>query len=83
MSYMYIFQEFSMSLYLRQKWLDERMAYYPKYNGTITLNYNQFNKVWSPDLFIRNLKSGHLHDITVPNRLIRLYPNGTFLYSQR
>ena len=32
---------------------------------------------------MRNLKSGFLHQMTVPNRLIRLSPDGTVLYSQR
>ena len=71
-----------MTFYLRQRWVDERLTY-TAYNNPITLNYNQFNKIWAPDLFFRNLKSGSLHEITVPNRLIRLYPNGTLLFSQR
>ncbi|KAK2150386.1 hypothetical protein LSH36_407g01041 [Paralvinella palmiformis] len=74
--------EYSMTFYLRQRWVDERLTY-TAYNNPITLNYNQFNKIWAPDLFFRNLKSGSLHEITVPNRLIRLYPNGTLLFSQR
>ena len=80
---LYVFQEFSMTFYLRQRWQDERLAYAKKYNNSITLNYNQFSKVWTPDLFFRNLKSGSLHDITVPNRLLRLSPDGTLLFSQR
>jgi len=34
-------------------------------------------------VFVRNLKAGVFHTITVPNRLIRLSPDGTILYSQR
>src|SRR6218665_1424620 len=51
--------------------------------SSITLNHNQFDRLWSPDVFIRNLKAGMFHTITVPNRLIRLSPDGTVLYSQR
>ncbi|ESO06183.1 hypothetical protein HELRODRAFT_188291 [Helobdella robusta] len=75
-------EEFSMTCYLRQVWTDSRLAY-KDYNKSITLNYNQFDRLWIPDLFIRNLKSGRLHAITLPNRLIRLSPDGTVLYSQR
>lgn len=74
--------EYSMTLYLRQMWRDERLAY-TSYNRSITLNHNQFDRLWTPDVFVRNLKAGVFHTITVPNRLIRLWPNGTILYSQR
>jgi Neurotransmitter-gated ion-channel ligand binding domain len=50
---------------------------------SITLNHNQFDRLWTPDLFVRNLKNGVFHQITVPNRMIRLSPDGTVLYSQR
>lgn len=74
--------EYSMTCYLRQTWTDIRLAY-SDYNKSVTLNHNQFDRIWTPDLFVRNLKSGLLHQTTVPNRLIRLSPDGTVLYSQR
>ncbi len=43
----------------------------------------QVSEIWVPDLFFRNEKNGVRHDITVPNRLLRIWPNGTILYSQR
>ena len=76
-----MFQEFSTTLYLRQVWRDERLAFPGTRN--VTLNHKQFDRMWTPDVFIRNLKSGSFHTITVPNRLIRLSPDGTILYSQR
>jgi len=76
-----ILQEFSTTLYLRQIWQDERLAFNGERN--VTLNHKQFDRMWTPDVFIRNLKSGIFHTITVPNRLIRLSPDGTILYSQR
>ncbi|XP_069989689.1 glutamate-gated chloride channel [Penaeus vannamei] len=36
-----------------------------------------------PDLFFKNEKTGHFHDIILPNRYIRIYPNGDVLYSIR
>jgi len=76
-----VVQEFSTTLYLRQVWRDPRL----RFEGTrnVTLNHKQFDRMWTPDVFIRNLKSGSFHTITVPNRLIRLSPDGTILYSQR
>ena len=81
-------QEFSTTLYLRQVWKDERLAFldYAEATGdnrSVTLHHKQFDRMWTPDVFIRNLKDGLFHTITVPNRLIRLSPDGTILYSQR
>lgn len=39
--------------------------------------------LWVPDTFIVDSKKSFLHDITVENRLIRIYPNGTVLYALR
>lgn len=75
--------DYSVTLYLRQVWKDERLSFAGKHNSSITLNYNHFDRLWTPDVFVRNLKSGIFHDITVPNRLIRVSPDGTVLYSQR
>ena len=72
-----------MTLYLRQVWKDERLAFRSENNKSITLNHRQFDRMWTPDVFIRNLKAGVFHTITVPNRLIRLSHDGTILYSQR
>ena len=72
-----------MDLYLRQTWQDYRLAFDKFFNKSLTLNYNQVHRLWVPDLFFRNEKSGHLHEITVPNRLLRIWPNGTILFSQR
>jgi hypothetical protein len=74
--------EYSMTFYLRQSWRDYRLAY-TQINSTVTLNYNDLSRIWVPDLFFRNERAGMLHDITVPNRLIRLSPDGRVLYSQR
>lgn len=72
-----------MTFYLRQSWRDDRLSYKPLNNKSVTLNYNDLGRIWVPDLFFRNEKAGMLHDITVPNRLIRLGPDGSILYSQR
>nr|AWJ68194.1 putative GABA receptor 12 [Hirudo verbana] len=74
--------EFSMTMYLRQVWKDERLIF-DMTRKNITLNHRQFDRMWTPDVFVRNLKAGVFHQITVPNRLIRLSPDGTILYSQR
>ena len=40
-------------------------------------------KVWMPDTFFRNEKIGAFHTILQPNLYIRIFPDGTVLYSIR
>ena len=86
MWFVLVLQEYSTTLYLRQIWRDDRLAFagHERNHGrSVTLHHRQFDRMWTPDVFIRNLKNGLFHTITVPNRLIRLSPDGTILYSQR
>ena len=75
-------QDYKMTLYLRQVWEDPRLVY-DMYNKTIVLSYKQYDKLWVPDLFIKNEKTGISHKITVANMLIRVSPQGQVLLSQR
>ncbi|XP_064649954.1 glycine receptor subunit alpha-4-like [Lineus longissimus] len=69
-------------MFFRQRWIDPRLAY-TKYNTSLTLGYSRVSELWLPDTFFGNEKSGKSHSITVPNKLLRLYPNGEILYSQK
>ncbi|KAI0212671.1 Glycine receptor subunit alpha-2 [Lamellibrachia satsuma] len=69
-------------MFLRQRWRDDRLANIST-SESFPLVYDILRKLWIPDLYILNEKEGHTHDITVPNRLIHLAPDGRILYSQR
>eukprot|EP00920_Eleutheroschizon_duboscqi_P006223 GHVT01014483.1.p1 GENE.GHVT01014483.1~~GHVT01014483.1.p1 ORF type:complete len:154 (+),score=0.46 GHVT01014483.1:185-646(+) len=77
--------DYTMDIYLRQKWRDTRMSYNISDTGEspITLGANAVDKVWTPDIFFPNEKSASLHMLTKPNKLMRLYENGTVIYSIR
>ncbi len=78
--------EYTIDCYFRMEWYDPRLAYANsswKHVEDITLHYDLVNKVWTPDAFFRNAKDAKSHMITVPNRLIRIYPEGRVLFSQR
>ena len=75
-------QDYSINIYLRQVWEDPRLQY-SGFNKTLTLSYKQFENIWVPDIYVINEKEGRFHDITVPNRLLQVTPNGKVLYSQR
>jgi hypothetical protein len=78
--------EYSVDCYFRQEWIDPRLNFenstWSKV-GDIALHYDLVNKVWTSDAFFRNGKDAKFHTITVPNRLMRIYPSGKVLFSQR
>ena len=49
----------------------------------ITLSADNFNRLWVPDLFFTNEKSGSFHDVTTNNILLKVSPDGQILYSAR
>ncbi|XP_054708304.1 glycine receptor subunit alpha-2-like isoform X2 [Uloborus diversus] len=77
--------EFSMDIYLRQSWIDSRLRLSRfGINNTVTLNGQDIiDNIWKPDLFFRNLKAGNFHSVTVPNKLIKISPDGRILFSMR
>ena len=47
------------------------------------LTMTDASKIWMPDTFFRNEKIGSFHTILQPNLYIRIFPDGTVLYSIR
>uniref|UniRef100_A0A0N5BAJ1 Ig-like domain-containing protein n=1 Tax=Strongyloides papillosus TaxID=174720 RepID=A0A0N5BAJ1_STREA len=78
--------EYLSQITLRQKWVDERLAYG---NNKSILNppeyfiLNDDSKIWMVDTFFPNEKSAHRHMIDKPNMLLRVYGNGSIIYSVR
>ncbi|XP_041360161.1 glycine receptor subunit alpha-3-like isoform X2 [Gigantopelta aegis] len=76
--------DYSLSIFLRQKWQDRRLTYEPLNNiEALELDARIMSKIWVPDLFFANEKNAAFHDVTVPNRLMHVYPNGTIFFSIR
>lgn len=74
-------QDYTATIFLRQRWTDERLVF--KGNKSLSLDGRLVELLWVPDTFIVDSKKSFLHDITVENRLIRIFPNGTVLYALR
>lgn len=75
-------QEFTMDMFFRQMWMDERLAF----NGPIEilrLNNRMVDKIWTPDTFFLNSKKSLAHNMTTPNKLFRIMQNGTVFYTMR
>ncbi|XP_075065901.1 gamma-aminobutyric acid receptor subunit pi [Mixophyes fleayi] len=73
--------DYTATIFLRQRWTDERLMF--EGNKSITLDPRLVQLLWVPDTYIVDSKKSFLHDITVENRLIRLFSNGTVLYAIR
>ncbi|XP_063786115.1 gamma-aminobutyric acid receptor subunit pi-like [Pseudophryne corroboree] len=73
--------DYTATIFLRQRWTDERLMF--DGNKSITLDPRLVQLLWVPDTYIVESKKSFLHDVTVDNRLVRLYANGTVLYALR
>ena len=76
-------QEYSVQVTFREQWIDSRLRFNNRDGSIRYLVLTDPNRVWRPDLFFKNEKEGHFHDIIMPNVLLRIYPDGMVLYSIR
>lgn len=74
-------QDYTATIYLRQRWTDRRLVF--EGNESVTLDARLVEFLWVPDTYIVESKKSFLHEVTVGNRLIRLFSNGTVLYALR
>ena len=79
-----IFQDFMVSIFIREKWSDHRLRFGNLSNDEmITLDARLAEQLWLPDLYFTNEKEAHFHYVTVPNRYVRIFRNGTVYHSAR
>nr|XP_020651556.1 gamma-aminobutyric acid receptor subunit alpha-3 isoform X1 [Pogona vitticeps] len=74
--------EYTIDVFFRQSWHDERL----RFDGPmkiLPLNNLLASKIWTPDTFFHNGKKSVAHNMTTPNKLLRLVDNGTLLYTMR
>lgn len=75
------FQDYTATIFLRQRWRDSRLVF--PGNESVSVDGRLVSLLWIPDTFIPDSKRSFLHDVTVENRLIRIFSNGTVLYALR
>ncbi|KAL4641645.1 gamma-aminobutyric acid receptor subunit alpha-2-like, partial [Arapaima gigas] len=74
--------EYTIDVFFRQSWKDERL----RFNGPMNilrLNNLMASKIWTPDTFFHNGKKSVAHNMTMPNKLLRIQEDGTLLYTMR
>ncbi|VDO66035.1 unnamed protein product [Heligmosomoides polygyrus] len=74
---------FSFNCYFRQTWTDSRLMFNGTNNHQLSLSMAMLDKIWKPDTYFWNGARSYIHSMTTSNRLVRLYPDGTVLYSSR
>ncbi|XP_056422069.1 gamma-aminobutyric acid receptor subunit rho-2 isoform X2 [Hyla sarda] len=75
--------DFTMTLYLRHYWKDERLSFPSTTNKSMTFDSRLVKKIWVPDVFFVHSKRSFIHDTTTENIMLRVYPDGQVLYSMR
>uniref|UniRef100_A0A3P8YLW1 GABA(C) receptor n=1 Tax=Esox lucius TaxID=8010 RepID=A0A3P8YLW1_ESOLU len=75
--------DFTMTLYLRHYWKDERLSFPSTTNKSMTFDGRLVKKIWVPDVFFVHSKRSFIHDTTTENIMLRVYPDGHVLYSLR
>ncbi|KAJ7989203.1 hypothetical protein DPEC_G00317070 [Dallia pectoralis] len=75
--------DFTMTLYLRHYWKDERLSFPSSNNQSMTFDSRLAKKIWVPDMFFVHSKRSFIHDTTTDNVMLRVYPDGNVLYSMR
>ncbi|XP_072188765.1 gamma-aminobutyric acid receptor subunit rho-2 isoform X2 [Excalfactoria chinensis] len=75
--------DFTMTLYLRHYWKDERLSFPSTTNNSMTFDGRLVKKIWVPDVFFVHSKRSFIHDTTTDNIMLRVFPDGHVLYSMR
>ncbi|XP_076834478.1 gamma-aminobutyric acid receptor subunit rho-1 [Brachyhypopomus gauderio] len=75
--------DFTMTLYLRHYWKDERLSFSSTNNQSMTFDSRLVKKIWVPDMFFVHSKRSFIHDTTTDNVMLRVHPDGSVLYSLR
>jgi len=79
---------FKVQLTFRQQWFDDRLVFKKVQNRTDQgklrfLTLNDPKQLWTPDTFFRNSIEEERHGVMTPNNYLRIFPDGTVLYSER
>ena len=82
-SFFLLSQDYRVNIFLRQKWNDPRLAYSEYPDDSLDLDPSMLDSIWKPDLFFANEKGANFHEVTTDNKLLRIFKNGTVLYSIR
>eukprot|EP00794_Sanderia_malayensis_P003629 gene3629-4143_t len=73
--------DYQIDFFFRQSWYDPRLKH--SYNGMLTVSNQVLEKIWQPDTYFENSKGSSFHDVTVPNKMLRIHKDGKIEYNAR
>ncbi len=78
-------KDYQMDCYFRQSWVDSRLQFNSSLLNLTSLqvSVSVLDKLWKPDTHFLNGKHSYLHNVTSPNKLLRITGDGSILYSMR
>ena len=69
--------EFTVDMFFRQFWLDERLSYNLTSGiGTIIVGKEILEQIWVPDTYFVNEKQASFHHVTTQNTFVRMNQEG-------
>ncbi|EDO35410.1 predicted protein, partial [Nematostella vectensis] len=76
--------DFTIDIYLRQYWRDERLQFETQTPGAMLTLSSDINKqIWVPSTYFLATKKAYFHDVTTDNYLLQVKPDGSLFYSIR
>lgn len=76
--------DYSVSMFVTQEWRDERLMFFGLIDAKyFELDVKLIDKIWVPDLYFPNEKKASFHEVTVPNRMLHIYADGSITYRAR
>ncbi|PIO64293.1 Neurotransmitter-gated ion-channel ligand binding domain protein, partial [Teladorsagia circumcincta] len=82
----FVRMQYNIQVTFRQFWRDPRLAYGDLFPGKSLPKFiivTEKDLIWTPDTFFLNEKEAHRHQIDKLNLLMRIYANGSVMYSER
>lgn len=70
-----------MDFFLRQLWIDPRLAH--KQGRTFTISNRILNRIWLPDTYFVNSKESKFHKVTHENKLLEIATDGLVHFNSR
>ncbi|KAL3985243.1 cation transporter family protein [Acanthocheilonema viteae] len=74
--------DFEVDMYLALGWYDRRLAHNCTHPVLVTHKFI-VDRLWQPDLYFVNSKFAYLQEVTTPNFMVIVYPDGLIFKSMR
>ncbi|XP_047477965.1 glycine receptor subunit alpha-3-like isoform X2 [Penaeus chinensis] len=75
--------DYTIDVFLRQRWVDPRLRLKTGQKRITVSNPEMRGRIWKPDTFFNNVKDAEVHQVSMPNILLRIGNTGNVLYSMR